>query len=170
MSLIKGVQSFTQELADRKIVFGIIGGLAVFAYGGERTTFDVDFLIHADHKNDVKEIVRKVNLRIANENFEVIQLSGEAQLAIIFANRTMAQAMLGRLRTVGNFSYPVVSPEDLIGLKIQGFAGNRTREYTDKADILTTFRNVSNLDFTIIRQYADIFSVWNEIQELKGRL
>jgi hypothetical protein len=31
MSLIEGVQKFTKDLNERKIVLGIIGGLAVFA-------------------------------------------------------------------------------------------------------------------------------------------
>lgn len=141
MSLIDGVQKFTQELSDRKIIFGIIGGLAVFAYGCERTTFGIDFLVHGDHKFSIKEIAQKLNLQIVNENSEVIQLSGFAQFDIIFANRIHAQSMLGRLRQVGKLPYPVVAPEDLVGLKIQAFAGNRSREFIDKGDILTIFKN-----------------------------
>jgi hypothetical protein len=170
MSLIEGVSLFTHELEKRNIAFGIIGGLAVFAYGGERTTFDVDFLIHGQYKAVIKEIAQNLNFQISNENIEVLQLSGKSQVDVIFANRPQSQAMLQRLRKISTLPYPVVAPEDLIGLKIQAFVGNRQREFTDKGDILTILRNVADLDFDKIKQYADIFKVWTEIQDLKNRV
>ena len=170
MSLIEGVSAFTRELETGKVTYGIIGGLAVFAYGGERTTFDVDFLVHGDHKSTIKEIAAKLKLTIVNENQEVLQLSGQAQIDVIYANRPLAQSMLGRLRLVGNFPFPVVAPEDLIGLKIQAFAGDRKREFTDKSDILVLMRTVSHLNLEKIKEYADIFNVWNEILDLKNRI
>ncbi len=169
MSLINGITKFTDELIQEKISFGIIGGLAVFAYGGERTTFDVDFLIHSQHKQAIDKIAKKLNLKVINENPEVIQLSGDIQVDIIFANRPNAQAMLQRLRKVGALPYPVVSPEDLIGLKIQAFVADRSREFIDKGDILTIIKNVPNLDFQKIKEYADIFNVWTEIEDIKNR-
>jgi len=170
MSLIYGVTSFTKELDSRNIKYGIIGGMAVFAYGGERTTFDVDFLIHGRHKDQIKQIATALNLKIVNENSEVLQLSGPAHIDIILANRPIAQSMLERLKVLDNLPYPVVAPEDLIGLKIQAFAGNRDREFTDKGDIFTLMKNVPNLDFNKIKDYADIFNVWTEIKLLKDRL
>lgn len=170
MSFTEGLHRFITELDQAGIGYGIIGGLAVFAYGGERTTFDVDFLIHGQNKNAIKDLSAALNFTIVNENAEVLQLSGIAQIDIIFANRPASQSMLKRVQKIGNFPYPVVAAEDLIGLKIQAFAGNRSREYTDKGDILTLFRNVPNLDFKKIKEYADLFNVWNEIQEIKNHV
>lgn len=170
MSLITSIQAFTHELEKCNVEYGIIGGFAVFAYGGERTTFDVDFLIHKNNRETIKEIAKNLNLKIVNENEEVIQFSSLIQIDIIFANRPRAQSMLSRLRRVGDFPYPVVSPEDLVGLKIQAFSADRAREYIDKADILTIFKNVPNLDFSLVREYAEIFGVWNELEEIKSRI
>lgn len=167
MSLISGIQSFTSKLEKSAIDFGIIGGLAVFAYGGERTTFDVDFLIHKKNRSKVERIAEQLDLEVFNSNDEVLQLSGAIQLDIVFANREKSQDMLKRLGTVKGFPYPVVAPEDLIGLKIQAFTSNRKREYRDKGDILAIFRNVKNLDFKLIKEYADMFNVWKEIEEIK---
>jgi len=170
MSLFSKITAFTDELRKRKIDFGIIGGLAVFAYGGERTTFDVDFLISGTHREVVKEIANNLHLKIVNENAEVLQFSGPVQIDIIFANRIKTQEMLGRLRIPDRFPYPVVAPEDLIGLKIQAFVGDRSREYTDKGDIVTILRNNPDIDFNKIKEYADIFNVWNEILDIKNRI
>lgn len=170
MSLIKGFAEFVNELEKEKIPFGVIGGLAVFAYGGERTTFDIDFLIHGRHRSTIEAVADRLNLKVVNANSEVIQLSGTVQIDIVFANRSASQAMLGRLRKEGRFPYPVVSPEDLIGLKIQAFVGDRSREFVDKGDILTIMKNVSNLDFKKIKEYADLFKVWTEIEDIKNRI
>ena len=170
MSLIHGISTFTQELLKNNIEFGIIGGLAVFAYGGERTTFDIDFLIDEKHKQSIKNISSSMGLKVVNENLEVLQLSGIVQIDIIFARREKTRNMLKNLKIVNSFPYPVVSPEDLIGLKIQAFVGDRSREFTDKGDILTIFKNNPNLDLDKIKEYADIFKVWNEILDLKSRI
>lgn len=167
MSLLQGINSFTQELQKNNIEFAIIGGLAVFAYGGERTTFDIDFLIDEKHKESIKKISDSMGLKIVNENLEVLQLSGLVQIDIIFARREKTRNMLKHLRVIDSFPYPVVSVEDLIGLKIQAFVGDRSREFTDKGDILTLFKNNPDLDLDKVKEYADIFNVWSEILDLK---
>ena len=169
MSLIQGIEQFTNELESVGVQYAIIGGLAVFAYGGERTTFDVDFLIHGDDREKIKQIAQGLSLKIINENEEVIQFSGQIQIDIIFANREKARAMLSNAKKIDCLPYPVVSAEDLVGLKIQAFSGDRSREFIDKGDILTIFKNVSELDFNKIKEYADLFNVWNEIEEIKKR-
>jgi hypothetical protein len=167
MNLYASINVFTKELEQAQIPYAIIGGLAVFAYGGERATFDVDLLIHGDHKDSIKNLATKLNLRVAHESKEVLQLSGAMQIDIIFANREHSQKMIHNKRTIKTLPYPVVSPEDLIGLKIQAFTGDRSREYIDKGDILTLIRLLPEMDFNKIKEYADIFNVWNEILELK---
>lgn len=170
MSLVQGIGQFVDGLQSKGIPYAIIGGLAAFAYGGERTTFDVDLLIHGQHRGVVKQLAESLNLQVVNENAEVLQLAGTIQLDIIFANRPASQSMLGRIRMVNQFPYPVVAPEDLIGLKIQAFVADRSREFTDKGDILTILRNVPDVDFNKIKIYADVFGVWKEIEEIKKRV
>jgi len=170
MSLLNGIASFTKSLEDRKIPYGIIGGLAVFAYGGERTTFDVDFLVDGQHREALLQLATTTDFKVIHENAEVVQLSGSVQIDVIFANRAATQAMLTRVHKIGKLPFPVVEAEDLIGLKIQGFVGDRSREFRDKGDILTILKNVQILDFKRIKEYADIFNVWPEIEDLKKRI
>ena len=167
MTLGSNLALFAGELNRESIPFAIIGGMAMFAYGSDRTTFDVDFLIHGQHKSVVSAIAHKLNFKVINQNPETMQLSGPISVDIIFANRELSQKMLERARPIPHFTFPVVTPEDLIGLKIQAFVGDRSREYIDKNDILTLFKLFPNLDFKLIKQYADIFNVWTEIEDLK---
>ncbi len=168
--LIEGVSAFTSALEKERIPYAIIGGLAVFAYGGERTTFDVDFLVHGEHRANILKISHQLGLKVVHENQEVMQFSGSAQIDVLFANRPLSQDMLLRVHKIGELPYPVVRAEDLIALKIQAYKNDASREFVDKGDILTLMKNVSNLDFDKIKQYADLFSAWSEISDLKKRI
>lgn len=170
MTLTKGLHDFATELNSKQIPFAVIGGIAMFAYGSERTTFDVDLLIHTEHRDEVKSLADTLGFKVFHENKEVLQLSGAVQFDILFANREKSQRMISQAKVLGAFPYPVVQPEDLIGLKIQGFKSNPQREFIDKGDILTLFRLIKDLDFNKIKEYADVFNAWDEIEELKRRI
>ncbi len=170
MDLVSGINDFVNLLNRDKIVFGLIGGLAVFAYGGERTTFDVDFLVSGDDRKKVQKIADELGLQVFFENEEALQLSGPVQIDVLFANRPLSKKMLSRVRFIPAIPFPVVAAEDLVGLKIQAFANDRSREFRDKGDILTIFQNVKDLDFKLIKEYSDLFNLWTEINDLKGRV
>lgn len=170
MSILTGISQFTNLLNEQIIPFAVIGGYAVFAYGGERTTFDIDFLIDFENADKIKAIASDLNLKTVFESQEVIQLSGVVQVDILYAKRPAARAMLNNRQTSANLPFPVVRPEDLIGLKIQAFCNDRSREYVDKADILSVMKNVKDLNYDEIKKYAEVFGVWNEIQQIKNHL
>lgn len=170
MKFYTGVQEFTAQLEAKNVPYAVIGGLAVFAYGGERTTFDIDFLVPGIQRESVKSIASNLGFKIVNENTEVLQLSGPTQVDIIFANRPPTLKMLESCRKIDTLPFPVVAPEDLIGLKIQAFVGDRKREFIDKGDILTLMRTIPRLNFQTIKEYAEIFDVWTEIEDLKKRI
>ncbi|MEK6556589.1 MAG: hypothetical protein AABZ31_15170 [Bdellovibrionota bacterium] len=170
MSIIQGLHSFASELQKESVPFAIIGGIAMFSYGSERTTFDVDFLVDGQYQKKIKEIAKSLSLTLVNESAEFVQYTGSASIDVIFANRPLSQEMIKNSVKLENFQYPVVRPEDLIGLKIQAYKGDKRREFVDKNDILTLMRLRPNLDYTEIKKYADIFGAWNEIEELKKRI
>ena len=170
MDLYKGLNQFATALEKQKIPFAVIGGLAIFAYGGERATFDVDFLVHGDFKSEIKKIAEGLNLSVFADTSDVLQLSGATQIDIIFANRPLSQEMLLNTVKIPTLPFPVLQPEDLIGLKIQAFTNDRRREVIDKGDILTLMRLKTDLNFEKIKKYADIFDVWTEIQNLKNQI
>ncbi len=170
MSIIQGLHSFASELQKQNIPFAIIGGIAMFSYGSDRTTFDVDFLVDGQFQGKIKEIAKSLNLALVNESAEFVQYTGSTSIDVIFANRPHSQEMIKNAVKVVNFEYPVVRPEDLIGLKIQAFKGDKRREFVDKNDILVLMRLLPNLDYAVIKKYADIFGAWDEIEDLKKRL
>lgn len=61
----------------------------------------------------------------------------------------------------------VLKAEDLIGLKIQAYKNDSSRELQDKADIQKLLK-LDGLDLLRIKKYADLFNEWSVIEKLKG--
>jgi len=55
----------------------------------------------------------------------------------------------------------------LIGLKIQAYKNDKSREFQDKADIQFLISSLENLDWDQIKKYADLFDEWEVISEIK---
>lgn len=62
-----------------------------------------------------------------------------------------------------------VSKEALIGLKIQAYKNNPKREFQDKANIQFLIDSGDNLDWKIIKSYADLFNEWESINAIKEK-
>lgn len=159
-----------KTLDNEKIKFALIGGFALAAHGVIRTTQDIDLLVDGRKKLETKDALLSRGFRVAFESEEVLQLSGQGQLDILFANRESTQNMLQRAQPINNFPVPVVSAEDLIGLKIQAYKNDIGREFQDKADIQALLQKNKTIDLNIVKKYADMFNEWPFILELKNRI
>jgi ABC-type amino acid transport substrate-binding protein len=147
----------------------IIGGFALAAHGIVRATLDIDLLVDGNKKGAIKKAVDKAGYRVFFQTDEVMQLTYKGQVDILFANRPKTKEMISTAKIIKNFPVPVVTLEGLIGLKIQAYKNDPTREMQDKADIVSILRT-NNLDFDKIKEYADIFNEWKTIEDLKSKL
>ena len=98
-----------------------------------------------------------------------MQFSGVGNLDILIARRPISQKMLNQSIEGGPEGIKFARAEDLIGLKIQAYKNDSEREFQDKADIQFLIRNVKNLDFDVIKKYADLFNEWSTIDEIKNK-
>lgn len=167
MNLIESLDLITLSLSKEKIKHALIGGLALAAHGVTRATVDIDLLINGDNKAAAKSALFNLGFSIFHETEEVLQLSGPAQLDIIFANRSLSKKLLSCAKHYNDFPLPVVSAEGLIGLKIQAYKNDSKRELQDKADIQALLTQNPDLDLSIIKSYADLFNEWEFILKLK---
>lgn len=158
------------SLEKESIKFALIGGFALAAHGVVRATQDIDLLVDGGQKDLAKDLLSTAGFKLVFENSEALHFSGQGQLDILLANRESTLDMLKRVQSINNFPVPVVSAEDLIGLKIQAYKNNPDREFQDKADIQSLLKQVTNLDFSLIKKYADMFDEWDFISELRKRI
>ena len=64
----------------------------------------------------------------------------------------------------------VLLPEDLIGLKVQAFSNDRTREPIDLYDIETLMKlHGEGLDWELVGEYFELFDLSPLFIDLKGK-
>lgn len=159
-----------EALRKKQIDFALIGGFALAAHGVVRATQDIDLLIDGSKKETAKQSLVSVGFKLAFENAEVMHFSGAGQIDTLLANRTATLEMIKRAKPINDFPVPVVSAEDIIGLKIQAYKNDPKREFQDKADIQSLLGTVQNLDFDLIKKYADLFDEWDFISDLRKKV
>ncbi|MFN8790480.1 MAG: hypothetical protein ACK5Y2_03380 [Bdellovibrionales bacterium] len=148
------------------IAHALIGGFALAVYGHHRATSDIDFLADGSKREQIKTCLQAEGFRLAHESSEVLQFTGPGFLDILLANRPLSQEMLTNATMNSALHIHVLRPEDIIGLKIQAYKNDSTRELQDKADIQKLL-NLPNLNLELVKKYADLFQEWEALQTLR---
>ena len=148
------------------VAHALIGGFALAAYGQRRATVDIDLLADGTKKEIIKTELIKKGFALKYESDEVLQFTGLGFLDVLLANRPLSQEMLKRAQLNQELNIYILKPEDIIGLKIQAYKNDGTRELQDKADIQKLLA-LPNLDLEAIKKYADLFGEWSVIEKLQ---
>ena len=154
-------------LETAKVPHAIIGAFALSAYGHQRATNDIDFLVDGDCREVVEAEFAKAGFTIFHSNPEVLQLQGPGIIDIVFARRPLSKAMLNRKQPTKILNVPVADAEDIIGLKIQAMVSDKSRKFKDLGDIESICRVKKDLDWERIKMYADLFDSWEIIKEIR---
>jgi hypothetical protein len=159
--------SLSNELLKKSNVdHALIGGFALAVYGQQRATSDIDFLADGSKKEIIKSAFSSAGFNLVFESPEELQFSGIGFVDILLANRPMSLEMIKRSKQNTDLGVYVLQPEDIIGLKIQAYKNDASRERQDKADIQKLL-GLPGIDLTLIRKYADLFQEADVIEDLR---
>lgn len=160
------------------VAYALIGGYAVGLWGVPRATVDMDFLVQADDMGKVDTIMRSLTYEVAFASENVTQyvspLAVFGEIDFLHAFRQASLGMLTRAVEKTLFSdgvsIKILLPEDLIGLKLQAYSNNQTRERLDMYDIETLMKiHDKSLDWELVRGYFEIFESLELFEELKRK-
>jgi predicted nucleotidyltransferase len=168
-SLIKTLETAQKALDQAGVDYALIGGLALGSRGVHRATMDVDLLVDGNKREAAKAALEKNGFQLRAETREVIHYSGIGALDLLLANREPTQKMLEQAQPLPILQIKCVGTEDLIGLKIQAYMNDSNRELQDMADIEALIRKNRELDWTLIKKYADLFGQWPTIDALRKK-
>jgi hypothetical protein len=167
-----------RDFQGRGIRYALMGGFAMGAWGIMRATMDLDFLVHRDDLPGVDAVMAAHGYRIANRSENVTQFASGlkpfGQVDFLHAFRPLAIGMLERARPLpifdGTLGLPVLSPEDVIGLKVQASANDPSRLQSDTVDIaLIAERFGSRLDWERVTEYFGLFGREPEATALRSK-
>lgn len=168
---LKIVLNTIKQLFDAEnIEYALIGGLAVGGLGYSRFTNDIDLMVHEDDRDKVKSLLQAKGYSVFSENAEFLQFQGPCPIDIQIARRPISKKMLTDALVLPGLPVKCLRAEDIIGLKIQAYANNPKREFKEKADIQALIEvHGTSLDWLRIKDYADVFGKWPEIEAIRKR-
>lgn len=168
-SIVALLDSVHARLDAAGVDHALIGAFALAAWGVGRATNDVDFLIDGAKVAVARQALEDEGFSVFHASEEVLQMAGPGPVDFILARRPLSLAMLARASARSFRGIRCVEPEDLIGLKIQAYMNDARRELQDRADIQRLIEVSASLDWARIRQYADLYSQWPAVEDLRRR-
>lgn len=165
------LSTLKQSFDDENIEYALIGGLAVGGLGYQRFTNDIDLMVHEDDQEKVKTVLKSKGYSVFSENAEFIQFQGPCPIDIQIARRPISKKMLAEAQVLPSIKIKCLRAEDIIGLKIQAYTNNSKREFKEKADIQALVEKLGQqLDWARIKEYADLFAKWPEIEAIRKKV
>ena len=162
-----------------RINAALIGGFALHVGGYSRATEDIDFLVAREDMPKVKKLLFSFGYQLLHESEDVSNFAGGlkelGRVDFLHAHRSYAKAMLERAPETdilnGQFKVKVITPEDLIGLKVQSSSNDAGRYHLDMADIEEMIRsNYKNLKLDLIEEYFKLFHREAELKKILERV
>ncbi len=179
MDLERVLRAVLERLRGRDVRFAAIGGVGLGLWGVQRSTVDLDFLVHQDDlprwDEALSSLGYRLDFRSENASRHVHAATDWGCVDALHAFRPISLGMLDRARAAATpdaaLSVPVVEPEDLIGLKLQALANDPERFHRECADIeaLARFR-ADSLDWNRVREYHLLFGKESLYEDLRRRL
>src|SRR4029077_427856 len=100
MKFSKTLPLLFEEFSRERIDFALIGGLALYALGTSRTTFDADFMILLNQADVADRVMKRLGYQSLHRTHDVANYASEdpdkGQVDFIFAHRRYALSMLQR--------------------------------------------------------------------------
>ena len=165
-----------EDFRKEEIRYALMGGFALGAAGVHRATIDLDFLVLRDDQQKVDAIMRAHGYKCVYKSGDVAQYVSKDKLFgevdFILAHRNISCKMIERAQEKEMFSLKVrvLRPEDIIGLKIQALANDKTRaakEYLDIESLLNFYKK--KLDWAALKDYFKLFDLERKYEKYKRR-
>lgn len=178
MDLIGVTETITQRLDGQGVRYAFIGGFAMALRGVQRATVDLDFILMLEDLDKADKIFIQSGYQKGFKNENVSHyISDDVRLGridILHAFRGPTLSMLERaerIEVITGLSVPVVSNEDIIGLKVQASVNNPSRETADWFDIRMIieccYQSNQTVDWALLEDYLDLFDLKHKISAIK---
>ncbi|MGH8305201.1 MAG: nucleotidyltransferase domain-containing protein [Steroidobacteraceae bacterium] len=149
--------------------FALIGGLALAPHKVIRATQDIDLLTDAEKADEIDRALVQLGYRCLHRSADAGNYSrGDERVDFLYASRPLALKLLaGATELKTSFGeLRVISPEGLIGFKLQGLV-NDPRRTQDLEDIRALIRaNRATLNVAEVQEYFRLFNRESLLEDL----
>jgi len=179
MDFAQVIATLSHRLDSSKVRYALIGGFAMALRGVQRATMDLDFILMLDDLGIADRILTELGYRreFHSENVSHYLNPDDAwgRIDILHAFRGPSLGMLERAERLpisSDITLPVVTIEDIIGLKVQALANDPTRAVGDWHDITLLLESAREqqraLDWELLEDYLRLFHFEAKLPQLKS--
>lgn len=170
------IEKLLSAFKEHNVRYALMGGFALGIWGGSRSTVDLDFLVYRDDMEKVHKIMTGLGYESHQHTENVSQYISPLKVLggidFVHAFREASVGMLQRAVEKNIFGdklkVKTLTPEDIIGLKLQGVYNNPAREKVDIADIeMLVSLHGKNLDWELVERYFTIFKMEDLYKKLR---
>lgn len=163
---------------EKDVRYAVIGGFALGLLGVPRATVDLDFLVHREDLSKIDTIMKTNDYKCVYKSENVSQyvspLKLFGEIDFLHAFREISCKMIERSVEKeifeGKLKIRVLTPEDIIGLKVQAIANDEKRALREYADIEALMERYGvNLDWQLLKEYFSMFELTDRFNELEKK-
>ena len=178
MDFERVLKTVLERFEQERIRYAALGGFALGVFGVPRATMDLDFLVHHEDLERLRQIFGHLGYECVAVMENVSHYNHPARplgrIDILHASRKHSLGMLERARAYpifeGRQTIRVLEPEDVIGFKVQALANNPLRKKKEEVDIEALMAHYgTKLDWNRIQEYYDLFELGEEARQLRAR-
>jgi hypothetical protein len=165
MQFTKVLTTFADFFERERIRWAIAGGVAIAAWGYERGTQDMDFVVSGEDRERVTSFAESIGYETVHtsESFSnhVHPTEALGRVDAIYVNGRTAEDMFAAATmrvAASNVVAPVISAEHLAMMKAFAIKNNPTRRYSDARDI-EFLLTLPGIDREAVRNYFARFGL-----------
>lgn len=167
------LRTFSAWFEAQDVGYALAGGNALRAWGHERLTYDVDFVIHGKDRVRTVAFAESLGYETAHESagysnhYHPDEALGHVDLIYVYGT-TAEQVLAGTVRrSLGGLDLPVVRPEHLIAMKVRAMKNSAMRVLIDAPDIAFLL-TLPGLDHERVREYFSqhgLLKIYDELEK-----
>lgn len=152
-----------RAVEEAGINYAVFGGIAVWEYGPRRDTKDIDFLVCPSDADGTLAVLERAGFEVertdpawlykATKNDVDVDLIFEVAGGEVPCERVLARK---RRATIGGIEMDVISPEDLVAIKLAVIKPHRCWDWYDAISVLKGTGGKLDWDYLIERCGPDI--------------
>ena len=171
------LRTFSEFFEREGMTFALAGGNALRAWGHQRLTYDVDFVVNGSDRRRVIAFAESLGYTTTHESpafsnhHHADHAFGHVDFMYVYGN-TAEQVFAGVVKlTLGNVELPVVRPEHLIAMKVRAMKSEPMRVLIDAPDIAFLL-SLPGLDRERVREYFSehgLLKIYDELEKDRQR-
>jgi hypothetical protein len=167
------LRTFVAWFESASIPFALAGGNALRAWGHQRLTYDVDFVVKGADRQRVIAFAESLGYDTAHvsdgysNHYHPDEAFGHVDFMYVYGS-TAEQIFDGVVRlSLGGVELPVVRPEHLIAMKVRAMKNSAMRVLIDAPDIAFLL-TLPGLDRDRVREYFSrhgLLKIYDELEK-----